>query len=165
MFHTFVKNGVLMLKGRDTVYGETLFKLVPTKTLLYDRLMETYHAKFHRVAGSPLYIRSQLLNDGFYVPRAVKRLGSLQDKCPLCRRRVKKSLYTVMGTVGERRLNRAAPFTSLQADAIGPYYVKEFYNSRGTRKLWILVTISNFLRFINLTPVESLSKESILNSF
>ena len=146
MFHTVVRNGVLTLKGRDTVYGETLFKLVPTKTLLYDRLLETYHARFHRVAGSPIYIRSQLLNDGFYVPRAVKRLSSLQDKCPLCRKRVKRELHTVMGTVGERRLNTAAPFTSSQADLIGPYYVKEFYNSRGTRKLWILVSVCNFSR-------------------
>ena len=31
--------------------------------------------------------------------------------------------------------------------------------------MWILVTICNFSRFISLTPVESLSKTSILNAF
>ena len=31
--------------------------------------------------------------------------------------------------------------------------------------MWILVSICNFSHFISLTPVESLSKESILNAF
>ena len=33
MFYTFQEDGILMLKGRNTIYGETRFKLVPTKTL------------------------------------------------------------------------------------------------------------------------------------
>ena len=70
-----------------------------------------------------------------------------------------------MGQVGEKRLDCSAPFTSSQADLIGPYSVKEYFNSRGTRKLWLLVSICNFSRFISLTPVESLSKESILLAF
>ena len=78
---------------------------------------------------------------------------------------MKKSLHTVMGTVGERRLNSAAPFTSSQADLIGPLAIREYKNSRGTRKLWIMVSICNFTRYISLTPVETLSKESILNAF
>ena len=70
-----------------------------------------------------------------------------------------------MGQIGERRLTYNAPFVHSQADLIGPYYVKEFYNSRGTRKMWILVLICSFSRFISLTPVEDLSKTSILNAF
>ena len=31
--------------------------------------------------------------------------------------------------------------------------------------MWIFVSICNFSRFISLTPVESLSKTSILNAF
>ena len=165
MFYTFRQDNILMLRGRDTIYGETKFKLVPTKTLLYSRLTETYHSKYHKMAASQIYIRSQMLADGFYIPQAVQRLKTLQDKCSLCRKRVKKSLFTVMGQVGDRRLNCNAPFVSSQADLIGPYLVKEFYNSRGTRKMWILVTICNFSRFISLTPIESLSKTSILNAF
>ena len=97
MFNTFRLDNILMLRGRDTIYGKTEFKLVPTKTLLYNRLKETYHMKFHKMAASPIYIRSQMLADGFYIPQAVQRLKALQDKCPLCRKRVKKSLNTVMG--------------------------------------------------------------------
>ena len=70
-----------------------------------------------------------------------------------------------MGAVGEKRLNSAAPFTSSQTDLIGPMAIKEYKNSRGTRKLWLMVCICNFTRYISLTPVESLSKESILNAF
>jgi hypothetical protein len=106
-----------------------------------------------------------MLNDGFYVPQAIKRLKSLQDKCPHCRGRIKRSLFTAMGQVGEKRLECSAPFTSSQADLIGPYSIKEYYNSRGTRKLWLLVSVCNFSRFISITAVESLSKESILNAF
>ena len=165
MFYTFRENNILMLRGRDTSYGKTVFKLVPTKTMLYQRLTETYHRKFHHIAASPVYIRAQLLSDGFYVPAAVQRLKALQDKCPLCRKKLKQSLHTVMGTVGTKRLNHNAPFVHSQADLIGPFYVKEFYNSRGTRKMWILVSICSFSRYISLTPVEDLSKVSILNSF
>ena len=106
-----------------------------------------------------------MLSYGFYIPQEVQRIKTKQDKCSLCRKRVKKSLFTVMGQVGDRRLNCNAPFVNSQADLIGPYLVKEFYNSRGTRKMWILVTICNFSRFISLTPIESLSKTSILNAF
>jgi hypothetical protein len=165
MFYTFQQENILMLKGRDTIHGETKYKLVPTKSLLYDRITETYHAKYHRMAGSPVYIRAQMLSDGYYVPHVVKRLSSLQDKCPHCRGRIKRSLHTAMGQVGEKRLNCSAPFTSSQADLIGPYSVKEYFNTRGTRKLWLLVSICNFSRFISLTPVESLSKDSILLAF
>ena len=66
----------------------------------------------------------QMLADGFYIPQAVQLLKTLQDKCPLCRKRVKKSLYTVMGQAGDRRLNFNAPFVNSQADLIGPYLVK-----------------------------------------
>ena len=165
MFYTFRRNNILMLRGRDTIYGTTEYKLVPTKTLLYHRMTETYHSKFHKMAASPVYIRAQMLADGFYVPQAVQRLKALQDKCPHCRKRLKQSLHTVMGQIGEKRLTHNAPFVHSQADLIGPYYVKEFYNSRGTRKMWILVSICSFSRFISLTPVEDLSKTSILNAF
>ena len=78
---------------------------------------------------------------------------------------MKKTLFTVMGQIGERRLNQNAPFMSSQADLIGPYLIKEYYNSRGTRKMWIMVTICNFSRYISLTAVEDLSKTAILNAF
>ena len=38
MFYTFRQNNILMLRGRDTIYGKTEYKLVPTKTLLFHRL-------------------------------------------------------------------------------------------------------------------------------
>ena len=61
MFYTFQEDGILMLKARNTIYGETRFKLVPTKTLLYDRLTQTYHQKYHKIAAYPVYIRSHML--------------------------------------------------------------------------------------------------------
>ena len=72
MFYTFQQDGILMLRGRDTIHGQTKFKLVPTKSLLFQRLTETYHSKYHKMAASPKYIRSQMLADGFYIQQAVK---------------------------------------------------------------------------------------------
>ena len=35
MFYTFQQDGILMLRGRDTIYGQTKLKLVPTKTITW----------------------------------------------------------------------------------------------------------------------------------
>ena len=56
MFYTLKQDGILMLRGRNTIYGETRFKLVPTKTLLYDRLTENYHLKSIRIISGCLFL-------------------------------------------------------------------------------------------------------------
>ena len=163
-FYT-IKNSdrILIVKGRDTAVGSTEFKLVPPKTLLYRVLAESFHRKYHDF-GSPVYIRAQILEAGYYMPQIIKKLKMLQDKCPLCRRRIQKKLFTAMGAVSMDRLSYSAPFKSIQADLIGPLAIKEFVNTRGTRKVWILTCICHFSRYITLTVVESLSKTSILDS-
>ena len=153
------------VKGRNTYAGDTKYLLCPPKTLLYSKICQTFHEKYHHMAGSPAYIRSQLLDSGFYLPHVIKTLKSLQDKCPLCRRRTKKALHTTMGMVGKRRLQYSAPFTYLQSDLLGPIYIREFVNSRNTRKIWLMANIDHFSRFITVTVVESLSKVSIMNAF
>ena len=102
-----------MVKGRTTYIGPTEYKLVPPHSILYRRLAETFHRKYHTF-GSPVYIRAQLLENGYYLPQIVKRLKSLQDSCPLCRKKIKKALHTAMGTVQKERLTVSTQFLHLQ---------------------------------------------------
>ena len=97
-FYTVIEEEIIVVKGRETVDGSTTFKLVPPKTLLYSRMAETYHRKFYDF-GSPVYIRTQVLESGYYMPGIVKKLKSLQDKCPLCRKHVQKKLHSAMSAV------------------------------------------------------------------
>ena len=73
-FYT-IKNSdrILIVKGRDTAVGSTEFKLVPPKTLLYRVLAESFHRKYHDF-GSPVYIRAQILEAGYYMPQIIKKL-------------------------------------------------------------------------------------------
>ena len=98
------------------------------------------------------------------MPQIVKRLKALQDRCALCRRRTQKRLHTVMGTIGSKRLTYNAPFKAIQADLVGPLQIKEYVNTRGTRKVWLLTAICHYSRYITVTVVDSLSRESILNA-
>ena len=127
--------GITIVKGRDTAHGSTWYHLVPPKTLLYSRIAETYHRKFHGIKASPVYIKTQILESGYYMPGILKRLKSLQDKCPLCRKHVQKKLHSAMGAVGRNRLTYSAPFSGMQADLVGPISVKEYVNQRATRKV------------------------------
>ena len=68
------------------------------------------------------------------------------------------------GAVGRNRLTYSTPYSGMQADLNGPMSIKEYGNQRGTRKIWLLTGVCHFSRYISLTVVESLSKESILNA-
>ena len=61
----------MVVKGRETVNGATTFKFVPPNTLLYSRMTETFHSFGF---GSPVYIRTQILEAGFYMPQIVNKL-------------------------------------------------------------------------------------------
>ena len=162
-FYTVIEEEIIVVKGRETVDGSTIFKLVPPKTLLYSRMAETFQRKFCDF-GSPVYIGTQVLESGYYMPGIVKKLKSLQDKCPSCRKFVQKKLHSAIGAVGRNRLTYSAPFSGMQADLVGPISIKEYVNQRGTRKIWLLTGVCHFSRYISLTVVESRSKESILNA-
>ena len=69
-----------------------------------------------------------------------------------------------MGAVGRNRLPYSNLFSGMQADLIGPMSIKEYVNQKGTRKIWLLTGVCHFSRYISVTVVESLSKESILNA-
>ena len=156
-------DGIHMVIGRKTFAGTTDMKLVPPKTLLYSRIIHWFHRKYHRFASAG-YIRTQLQVSGYYLPQALKNLKSIQDKCSLCRRRIQKKLHTVMGTVPEKRLTLSAPFQKIQMDLAGPFRCKEFVNSRGSRKVYLLIGICDYSRFISINLVESLSREHLLNA-
>ena len=69
-----------------------------------------------------------------------------------------------MGQVSDLRLKSAYPFENIQSDLIGPYSIKSYVNQRNTRKCWLLTSICHFSRYITITVVEGLNKESIINS-
>ena len=162
-FYTVKRGDIYLVKGRDTENGPTEYKLVPPKTLLFARIAATFHQK-HHAYGSPVYIRSRILDSGYYMPHVIKTLKSLQDKCCSCRKRIQKRLETKMGQISKDRIEASSPFSKMQSDLIGPIAVKEFVNQRSSRKVWILTSIDHFSRYITLTVVESLSKESIINA-
>ena len=60
----FMQKDIIVVKGKETADGATTLELVPPNTLLYSRLAETFHRKFHDF-GSPVYIRTQILEAGF----------------------------------------------------------------------------------------------------
>ena len=76
------------------------------------------------------------------MPPIVKKLKALQDKCSLYRKRVQQNLHTAMGAVGRNILTYRAPFAGMQADLVGPVFIKEFVNQRGTRKVFALWCIN-----------------------
>ena len=75
------KEDIMFVKGRETEYGATVFKLVPPHTMLYTKIAETLYRKYHLLGGSSVYIRTQILEAGYYRPQIVKRLKALQDRC------------------------------------------------------------------------------------
>ena len=121
-FYTLKKENIMYVKGRETDNGATVFKLVPPSIM---QIAETFHKKYHIIGGTPVYIRTQILEAGYYMPQIVKRLKALQDRCALCRRRTQKRLHTIMGTIGSKRLTYNATFRAIQADLVGPLQIKE----------------------------------------
>ena len=166
-FYTITdNNGITTVMGRKTYSAPDGLKLrlVPPKNILYKRITDTYHQKFHGMQGSPIYIRAQIQRDGYYLPSLIKRLKKLQDNCALCRKTRRKTLDIHMGTVQSKRLTQSAPFTFLQADFFGPLRCKDHVNQRGSRKIWCMILICDFTRYINIVPVESLSATHLMNA-
>ena len=110
-FYTLKKEDIVFVKGRETEYCATVFKLVPPSTMLYTKIAETFHRKYHLLGGSPVYIRTQCSLQG----NAGRFTGS----------------FTHQG-------------------------IWEWLRKYG---------ICHYSRYISLNVVESLSKESVLNSF
>ena len=163
-YYTTVTDGVTYVTGRKIEGRETKLKLVPPGTLLYKRITECFHQKYHYFG--PNYIRAQLQLNHYYVPSAVKRLKKLQDRCKICIRKKKQQrLYTEMGSVSERRLNFQYPMRHIQSDVAGPVHCKGFVDPRKTKKLWILVCICQYTRFITLHLLESMSASVLLKTF
>ena len=166
-FHTIMDNeGIVKVVGRKTYAAPAgvQFKLVPPRSILYKRITDTYHQKFHGMQGSPVYIRAQIQRDGYYLPSLIKRLKSLQDQCALCRKHKKRLTEEAMGTIQEKRLTKAAPFVNIQADLFGPLRCRNFVNKRSIRKIWGLIAICDYSRFISVVPVESLSAVHLMNA-
>lgn len=154
------EGGITVLKGRRTILGDTIMKLVPPDTLLYNRISTSYHTKYEL---SPQFINTQLIKDGYYCPGIVKRLIKIQKNCGKCRRRMQKVDPQQMGMVHEKRLIPSKPFLNVQMDISGPHFCKDFVNQKArTRKVYILVTICDFSRCISLNLVESLSRDHLL---
>ena len=71
-FYTWKADEVTYVRGRDTYVGETKYLLCPPKTLLYSKICQTFHEKYHQISASPAYIRSQLLTVRFISPTQSK---------------------------------------------------------------------------------------------
>ena len=70
-----------------------------------------------------------------------------------------------MGSVQKERLTYNEPFKYMKSDLIGRYKIREFVNARCSRNIWLMTSICHFRRYVTVTCVDSLSKESILNAF
>ena len=165
-FKTVIVDGVTYVRGRKTINGTTYLYLVPPDTKLYNILAVTYHKKYHRKG---IYIRGQLLRDGYYLPSALHKLKSVSNACAFCRRRDRVEMEAEMGALGSARLGpgpEGGVFHTVQADVYGPLkIIKDFVNQRGpTRRGYVLVIICEFSRAIILHPLEGLSKQNLLDA-
>ena len=169
MFYTtsrdFNEGKIYYLKGRETqlIPGGITLLLIPPNTALSRIIAKSYHSRHHKYGTSPSYVRTQIMQH-FYLPSALKTLKSIQDHCPLCRRRTKRAMHALMGQIGMDRLTYSRPWVSAQMDLTGPIKIRDFANQRSSRKIWLLTAIDDFSRYITVTPVEDLSKQALLNS-
>ena len=154
--------GVIFVRGRKTIFGDTRLFLVPPDTLLRDRLLYSYHIKQH---SKSVYLRGQLLRDGYYVTTAVTSMKKLTKNCSFCRKRDSRTLQTEMGRLGVERLATGRLFETLQSDVCGPFYCTPFVNQRGPkRKIYLLVSICEFSRYIIVHILQSLSSHHLLEA-
>ena len=162
IYHKTWIDGVCVMRSRKTPNGYLYMKLVPPKSLLYNRITKFYHRKYE---ASVQYIQTQLIKDGYYCPGAVKRLKKIQRSCPRCRRRALRVDRPEMGMLHNKRLIPSKCFQFIQLDLAGPFQVQDYVNKRkSTRKAWIMVGICDYSRQASLTMVESLSKDHLLCS-
>ena len=161
IYYKEIVEGVTVLKGRNTPAGQTIMKIVPPKTKLYNLITKS----FHMTHMSPNHIQTQLIKAGYYCPGVVKRLKKLQRECPYCRKKMMITKPTEMGMQREKRLIPSKPFKTCQMDLAGPFLVKDFVNKRSsTRKLYLLITICDYTRMISIVPVEDLGKQALMNA-
>ena len=154
--------GVFCVTGRKIGEVHSSMKLVPPGSCLYKLITNWAHNKFHFFG--PNYIRTQLQILGYWIPQAMKRLKKLQDHCQYCRKKKRQvPLHTEMGSVPATRLTAAFPFKNLTSDICGPFLCRGFVDSRKIRKVWILINIRHFTRYISLTLLESMISEVLYN--
>ena len=140
--------------GRKIGGVHSAMKLVPPGSSLYRQITNWAHNKYHYFG--PNYIRTQLQLQGYWIPQAMKRLKKLQDQSKHCRRHKKQVvLHTEMGSVPQTRLCESFPFQNITSDICGPFVCRGFVNARKTRKVYILINICHYTRYISLSLLES----------
>ena len=161
MFYKEEIDGITFVCGRNTIYGETRLYLVPPSAILRDRIMESFHRRHHSKA---VYLRGELLREGYYLTSAVPSLRSVSSKCSHCRKRNPRAMQTEMGSHSVERLIPRYFLSSCVADLCGPFKVREHVNVRApARKLWIYVMIDQFSRYVILHPLQSQSTKDLLD--
>ena len=161
-YHKTTIDGVITLMGRKTPTGQTMMKLIPTNTLLYNRISRSFHERYEL---SPQYIQCQMIKSGFYLPAAIKRLKKIQRNCGKCRRRLQQISPPEMGMLGDKRTVPSRPFKYVQMDLSGPHYTKSRTTPRAAPlKFWILLCICDYTRMIALTMVENLSRDALMRA-
>ena len=73
-------------------------------------------------------------------------------------------LHTEMGSVPPSRTTPSFPFKVTTADVCGPFICRGFVDQRKTRKVWILVNICHYTRYISLSLLESMDSEVLLQT-
>ena len=161
-YYKTTKDGIITLMGRKTPTGQTMMKLIPTNTLLYNRISRSFHEKYEM---SPQYVQCQMIKNGFYLPAAIKRLKKIQKNCAKCRRRIQQISPPEMGMVHNKRLVPSKPFSFVQMDLSGPHLTKSRTSPRAAPlKFWILLCICDYTRMIALTMVENLSRDALMRA-
>ena len=157
-----LKTDPCKLQVRENNLGPEFLRLAPKKTLLFSKLIEAIHCQDHASDG---YCRLRSLRQGFYIPTALIYFGKYRRSCPVCRKKANKKLVIKMGYVGENRSPKSRNFMeSMVSDYCGPFKMKSVTNERTKTKFWLMLNTCNYTRFVTLTLVESLSKESLLKA-
>ena len=111
--------------------------------------------------ASPVYIKTQILESGYYMPGILKRLKSLQDKCPVCRKHVQKKLDSVMGAVGRNRLTYSTPFSGMQADLVGKALKNEGITIIKRSPIVLIIDLLTKLSYPKLGRIAKVEKDTM----
>ena len=161
-FYRETIDGIVFVRGRNTVHGPTRLFLVPPDSLLRKRLLYSFHVKHHSKA---VYLRGQMLRAGFYITTAIPSMRKLTRECPFCRKRDGKAMVNKMGNLGLERLATGKLFKTLQSDIAGPFLCKNNINVRAaSKKIYLLVSICEFSRYVIVQILQGLSTLDLLKA-
>ena len=105
-----------------------------------------------------------LRRKGFFIHRAKVMVGRFLRECTTCQRLRGKCQGQKMSDLPVDRLEKVPPFTNTGLDVFGPFVVhdgKTTRNTRGSKKVWVLICVCLVSRAVHLELLSSLDTSAL----